>query len=361
MSDHQDGLQASFAIRHGGLALGVDLKLPPQGVTVLFGASGAGKTSCLRAIAGLDRAKGRISFRGAIWQDDAQELFVPAHHRRIGYVFQEPSLLPHLSVKGNLDYGFRRAGRPAHIDREQWIDGFGVRPLLGRPVSALSGGERQRVAIVRALLSDPQLLLFDEPLSALDAKARAELLTCLERLHATLAIPMIYVTHNAEEVARLADQLVLLDGGQVVAQGSLQETLAQADLHVALAEALGAVVEGRVEAVHIEDGLLELAFDGGRLWLPRTQEAVGQALRCRIDARDVVIMREGATGSSALNLIPCRVLSVTGTQHPSQCMVQLSAGATRLLARITWRSWRDLELAPGSEVWAQVKAVALGG
>ncbi|WP_430389930.1 molybdenum ABC transporter ATP-binding protein [Dyella sp. 20L07] len=361
MSDQGVGLRASFAIRRGDLALDIDVALPVQGVTVLFGASGVGKTSCLRAIAGLDPVRGYVSFRGETWQDGEGDPLVPAHRRRVGYVFQEPSLLPHLSVEGNLEYGFRRAGRPARMDRERWIDSFGVRPLLGRRVHALSGGERQRVAIVRALLSDPQLLLFDEPLSALDAKARQELLASLESLRATLGIPMIYVSHSAEEVARLADQLVLLDGGRVVAQGALLQMLARLDLPSALAEALGAVVEGRVTAVDVNDGLLELAFNGGRLWLPRRQESVGHLLRCRVDARDVVIMRDTVAATSALNQIACRVEGVADTDHPSQCLVQLSAGDTRLFARITWRSWHELGLLPGCQVWAQVKAVALGG
>lgn len=361
MTEPQRGLDAQLAWRRGALALDVALQLPARGITALFGPSGAGKTSCLRAIAGLERgAAGRVSFGDAVWQDDVHRVFVAPHRRRLGYVFQEASLFSHRSVAGNLDYGFRRAGRPTHLDREGLIDQFGVRPLLQRRVDGLSGGERQRVAIVRALLADPQLLLFDEPLSALDALARSELLGYLERLHATLAVPMVYVSHNIDEVARLADHLVLMDAGHVVAQGALQDTLTRLDLPPALAEAVGAVIEGTVVGYDGHDQLIELDFPGGRLLLPYRHETVGQGLRCRIGARDVVLVVAPHTGSSALNHIRCRVVAMADADHPSQCLVRLDANGCPLLARITRRSWHDLELAAGSEVWAQVKAVALG-
>jgi molybdate transport system ATP-binding protein len=355
------GLHAKLAWRRGELALDVDLALPPRGITALFGPSGAGKTSCLRAIAGLERgSQGRVSFGNAVWQDSIHRVFVPPHRRRLGYVFQEPSLFAHRSVGGNLDYGFRRSRRPAHIDREGLIDRFGVRPLLGRRSGTLSGGERQRVSMVRALLSDPALLLFDEPLSALDAAARSELLGYLEQLHASLEVPMIYVSHNIDEVARLADHLVLLDAGHVVAQGALEATLTRLDLPPALVEAVGAVIEGRVVGYDAHDQLIELAFSGGTLWLPYRHEVVGQALRCRIGARDIVLARAAIQGSSVLNQIRCQIIAMADADHPSQCLVQLDAGGSVLLARITRRSWHALGLVPGAEVWAQVKAVALG-
>jgi molybdate transport system ATP-binding protein len=360
MSGDSRGLRASFAIERGSRALDIDMVIPLRGVTVLFGASGTGKTSCLRAIAGLDPVRGHVDFGGEVWQDDGLGVFVPTYRRRVGYVFQESSLFQHLSVAGNLDYGFRRAGRPTHIDRELWIDGFGVRPLLDRRVGALSGGERQRVAIVRALLAGPRLLLLDEPLSALDVQARTQLLTSLEKLRAMLDIPMVYVSHSVDEVARLADHLILLDGKRVVAQGPLQQTLARLDLPSGLIEVLGSVVKGCVTTIHAGDGLIELTFDGGTLWLPYRSEVLGQTLRCRIDARDVVIMHDLAVETSALNQVRCQVTGVAKTDHSAQCMVQLQAGGTRLLARITWRSWHTLGLSPGSRVWAQFKAVALG-
>ncbi len=361
MSEAQHGLYAKLAWRQGAFALDIDFDLPPRGITALFGPSGAGKTSCLRAIAGLERGgRGRVTFGNQVWQDDAHRVFVPPHRRRLGYVFQEPSLFALRSVSGNLDFGFRRAGRPAHIDREGLIDRFGLRAWLDRRVDTLSGGERQRVAMVRALMSDPALLLFDEPLSALDVAARSELLGCLESLHASLAVPMIYVSHNIDEVARLADHIVLLEAGHVVAQGPLQATLTRLDLPPALGEAVGAVIEGRVTGYDAHDQLIELAFSGGKLWLPYRHEVVGQALRCRIGARDVVLASAPVAGSSALNQIHCRILAMADADHPSQCLVQLDAGGSILLARITRRSWHTLGLAPGKQVWAQVKAVALG-
>ncbi len=356
------GLDARLSWQRGDLALDIGITLPARGITALFGPSGAGKSSCLRAIAGLEHgSQGRVCLAGEVWQDSALGIFVPPHRRRCGYVFQEASLFAHRTVAGNLDYGYRRAGQPAHLDREGLVDQFGVRSLLGRRVDALSGGERQRVAIVRALLSDPALLLFDEPLSALDATARADLLGCLENLHASLAVPMIYVSHAIDEVARLADHLVLLDAGRVVAQGPLQATLARLDLPASLSDAVGAVLEGVVVGHDLKDQLTELAFAGGSLFVPRREDAVGKVLRCRISARDVVLSRDRQHGSSALNQIRARIVAMADAEHPSQCLVKLEAGGSILLARITHRSWRVLELAPGSEVWAQIKAVALAG
>lgn len=361
MTEARHGLHARLMWRRGDMALDIDITLPSHGITALFGPSGAGKTSCLRAIAGLEHGcEGRVTFGDVVWQDNAHRVFVPPHRRRLGYVFQEPSLFAHRSVAGNLDYGFRRAGQPAHLDRDGLIDRFGLLPLLNRRVGTLSGGERQRVSMVRALLSDPALLLFDEPLSALDVTVRSDLLGCLESLHGALDVPMIYVSHNIDEVARLADHIVVLDAGHVVAQGPLQSTLTRLDLPPGLAEAVGAVIVGEVVGYDAHDQLIELAFSGGTLWLPHRHEVVGQSLRCRISARDVVLTQAPQSGSSALNQIRCRIVAMADADHPSQCMVQLDAGGSILLARITRRSWHAMGWASGSEAWAQVKAVALG-
>ena len=355
------GLVAALTRKHGPLSIAFDAALPGRGVTALFGPSGAGKTSCLRMIAGLDRAGvGVLRFGDQTWQDSRRRIFTPPHRRRIGYVAQAPSLFEHLDVAGNLDFGWRRAGQPSHLNREELIDQFGLRLLLPRRVGALSGGERQRVAIVRALLSDPRLLLLDEPLSALDGAAREDLLARLEGLHARLAIPMIYVSHAIDEVARLVDHIVLLDAGRVVAQGPLSATVTRLDLPAALIEAAGAVIEGVVTAHDPADHLAALTFEGGVLLLPRDSTKVGDRLRCRIAARDVVLTLERQTGSSALNQLACRVIAVGEADHPSQRLVQLDAGGTVLLARITSRSARALDLTLGKPVWAQVKATALG-
>jgi molybdate transport system ATP-binding protein len=362
MTEVASGLQVQLQYQRGDFALDVDIHVPPRGITALFGPSGAGKTTCLRAIAGLDPdIAGRITFAGDIWQDSSTSCLVPAHRRRIAYVFQEASLFPHLSVSGNLDYAQRRAGGHRPVDREVLLEQFGVDRLLARKVDRLSGGEQQRVAIVRALLSDPILLLLDEPLSALDASARSELLGCLEQLHAELAVPTIYVSHAIDEVARLADHLVVMEAGRVLSQGSLQATLASGQLPMAMSDQLGVVIEGQIVAQDPVDHLIELAFEGARLWLPQRAERMGDRLRCRIGARDVVLStRPPAAGSSALNVIQAIVVGTMDAAHPSQCIVRLDVHGTALLASITRRSWRSLALAPGSRVWAQVKATALG-
>ncbi|WP_426703097.1 molybdenum ABC transporter ATP-binding protein [Rhodanobacter sp. Col0626] len=361
MTEPSTGLRASLHRRNGDFLLDAAFELPAHGVSALFGPSGAGKTTCLRAIAGFERnLDGQVAYLDTVWQDSARRQFMPAHRRGIGYVFQEASLFTHLSIAGNLDYGQRRAGRGSQVDRSRLLRLFGVDRLLGRKVVQLSGGERQRVAIVRALLANPKLLLLDEPLSALDAAARLELLGCLEQWHAELAIPTIYVSHAIDEIARLADYLVVMDAGRVVAQGPLQATLARGELPVAMRDLLGVVIEGRVVSHNVDDHLMELAFDSGRLWLPRRNERVGDRLRCRIGARDVVLSLRAPADSSVLNGIEAVVIGVMDAAHPSQCIVQLKAGATDLLASITQRSWRSLALAPGVAVWAQVKATALG-
>jgi molybdate transport system ATP-binding protein len=348
--------------RSGNFVLDAAFDLPSRGITALFGPSGAGKTTCLRAIAGLERdIDGHVVFAGELWQDSATHRFVPAHRRGIGYVAQEPGLFAHLSVAGNLDYGQRRAGRDSAIDRTRVMEQFGVDRLLSRKVPQLSGGERQRVAIVRAMLAKPKLLLLDEPLAALDAEARGELLGCLEQWHAEFTVPAIYVSHAIDEVARLADHLVVMDAGRVITQGELRETLARGDFPAALRDQLGAVIEGRVVSQDAADQLTEVVFDGGRLWLPRRGERVGDRLRCRINARDAVLTRcPPGSGSSALNVIKATVVDMRDAKHPSQCVVRLDAGGIRLLATITRRSWHALHLQPSVVVWAQVKATVLG-
>jgi molybdate transport system ATP-binding protein len=362
MPEAADGLQVHLNHQRGGFALKVDFNVPSRGITALFGPSGAGKSTCLRAIAGFEPdIAGRVTFADHVWLDSSTRHCVPTHRRRIGYVFQEASLFPHLSVSGNLDYSERRASGRRSIDRAALLARFGIEHLLSRKAGSLSGGERQRVAIVRALLNDPVLLLLDEPLSALDAPARSDLLGCLEQLHAELAVPTLYVSHAIDEVARLADHLVVMEAGRIVSQGSLVATLARGELPLTMSDQLGVVIEGQIIAQDPVDHLSELAFEGGRLWLPRRTEQVGDRLRCRIAPRDVVLGTSAAlAGSSALNVIEAIVVGMIDAAHPSQCIVRLDVHGSILLAGITRRSWRSLALAPGSRVWAQVKATALG-
>ncbi len=359
-----DGIVARFSIDYPGFLLNLDLCLPGSGVTALFGPSGSGKTTCLRAIAGLERPRGGyLAVNGEVWQDDAKSIFVPTHRRPLGYVFQEASLFPHLSVRGNLEYGVKRAAGTAEGDGlERTADILGIAALLDRGPEKLSGGERQRVAIARALLTRPRLLLLDEPLASLDLRRRHEILPYLERLHDELEIPSIYVSHMPDEVARLADHLVLLDRGSVIASGPLQETLARLDLPATFTDDAGVFIEARIAGHDQADELTRLDFAGGTIYVPRRRPptAAGK-VRCRIEARDVSLTLQKQAGTSILNIIPVTVVDMAPTEHAAQVLVRLDAAGTPLLARITQRSWNTLGLAPGSRVWAQVKTVVLIG
>lgn len=353
---------ARLQLAYPGFALDVDLQLPGRGVTALFGPSGCGKTSCLRAIAGLVRAQpGRVSVAGQIWQDDAQRIWLPTHRRGLGYVFQEASLFEHLSVRGNICYGLRRTPAARRtLALEQAVELLGIAALMERRPQALSGGERQRVALARALATSPRLLLLDEPLAALDAQRKAELLPWLERLQQALAIPVLYVSHAIDEVARLAAHMVLLQAGRVRAQGRTEEIITRLDLPLAHGDSAATVIEGRVLAHDARDHITTVAFAGGRLLLVGAQaHAPGQTLRLRIQARDVslTLAGQGAT-SSILNILPARVVQIAA-DGPGQTMLVLAAGATRLLARVTQRSAQALALAPGQPVFAQIKGIAV--
>jgi len=352
-------IQARFALAFAGFALDVDLALPGRGVTALFGASGSGKTTLLRCIAGLLHAPtGRLTVNGTVWQDE--KAFLPTHRRAVGYVFQEASLFSHLSVRGNLDYGMKRA-MPASRSSAQSaaIDLLGIGALLERSTSDLSGGERQRVAIARALAVNPQLLLMDEPLASLDPARKQEILPYLKRLHDELDIPVLYVSHAADEVARLADHLVLLDDGRVRAQGGLHEMLSRLDLASAFADDAGAVIDATVAAHDDADHLSRLDFRGGSLLVSRCIQALGQRVRVRVRASDVSLSDRLPEGSSILNALAARVVELSAGNTPGQWLVQLDAGGTLLMARITARSGRALQIEPGREVWAQVKSVAV--
>lgn len=350
-------IRARFRLDRGSFALDVDLTLPGQGVTALFGHSGSGKTTCLRAMAGLERAPGGyLAVGGEVWQDDARGVFLPTHRRPLGYVFQEANLFAHLSVRANLAFGQKRSPGKARLDEIAGL--LGIDGLLDRQPDSLSGGERQRVAIARALLTAPRLLLMDEPLAALDLKRKLEILPYLERLHDELSIPIIYVSHAPDEVARLADHLVLLHEGRMVASGPLGETLARADLPPAFADDAGVVIE-TVLACHEADALSRLDFAGACLRVGQRAEPLGSRLRCRVHARDVSLALEPPRASSILNSFAATVAAIAPTDTPGHVLVRLDVGPTPLLARITRRSQRELDIQPGRQVWAQVKAVAL--
>lgn len=344
-----------------GFRLAVDLALPGQGVTSLFGHSGSGKTTVLRCIAGLEHApSGYLEVNGEVWQDSERKHFLPTYKRALGYVFQEASLFAHLSVARNLEYGMKRSG--VARDSTAWqqaIALLGIEQLLQRMPDHLSGGERQRVAIARALLTRPKLLLMDEPLSALDIKRKQEILPYLERLHDELAIPVLYVSHQPDEVVRLADYLVLMERGSVLASGPLLEVLARLDLPTALAQDAGAVIEATVGMHDERYHLMRLDFGGGSILVPHRDVALGKRLRLQIHARDVSLALSEHDDSSILNRVAAIVTHIASADHPAQVLVRLDAGGTALLARITRQSCEQLNLAAGKRVWAQIKSVAL--
>jgi len=355
-----DGIEARFDVGLDQFALKVDLRLPGRGVVALFGPSGSGKTTLLRCFAGLQSgAAGFLRVNGESWQDDSQGHFLAPHRRSLGYVFQQSNLFAHLSVKGNLEYGMNRV--PASRRKVAWqqaIELLGMETLLGRMPNDLSTGERQRVAIARALLTSPGLLLFDEPLASLDLARKQEVLPYLARLRDELSIPMLYVSHSPDEVARLADHLVVLDKGKVVAAGPLAETLSTLDLPIRLGEDVGAVVEGVVGECDLQWHLTRVDFEGGSLWARDTGAILGARVRVRILARDVSIAR-GKFDSSITNVLPAVVVGQGEDEHPGLTLVRLQIGAQFVLARLTRRAAADLELTVGLQVWAQIKAVSL--
>ena len=352
-------LALQVRLARGGFVLDADLALPPSGITAVFGPSGSGKTTLLRCVAGLERPeRARIVVDGETWEDSERGVHLATHRRPLGYVFQEASLFDHLDVAGNLEFGRRRAGTEAAA-LQPLVQLLGIEGLLRRRPHALSGGERQRVAIARALATQPRILLFDEPLAALDLARRREILPWLEKLRDELRIPMLYVTHSGDEVARLADHLVLLDAGQVRASGPLAETLSRIDLPALPGEEAGALLHGTLVERDTRWQLAQVHFDGGTLWLPDPGLAVGEAVRVRVLARDVSLALVPPERSSIQNVLPCTVRAIAAGGHASQALVQLACGGSLLLARITARAVESLALAEGSAVWAQVKSAAL--
>ena len=357
-------LRLNVRLARDDFTLAVDLSLPGRGISVLFGPSGSGKTSCLRVLAGLeDRARGTIVVDGQTWQDSRAGVFLPTHRRALGYVFQEASLFDHLTVEGNLRFGFDRT--PADERRHDWrhgLDLLGIGHLLNRRPHELSGGERQRVAIARALATSPRLLLMDEPLAALDAARKAEILPWLEQLHEALDVPVVYVTHSLDEVARLADHLVLLEQGRVRAQGPVIDLMARADLPLAHGDGAGALIEAVTCGLQSTSGLCELRFDGGTLLLPQTRSVPlpeRTPVRVRIQARDVSLSLVAPEQTSVLNILPATVTDISD-DGPGQVLVGLRVGQeARLLSRISRLSCERLGVAPGLAVYAQIKGVAM--
>lgn len=344
-----------YRLQRRDFALDVDVAVPMRGITGVFGESGAGKTALLRCIAGLERgAAGRLAVADDVWQDDATSRAV--HDREIGYVFQEPRLFAHLNVRQNIEYGQRRTRRD-DVGFDEAVELLGLRELLDRRVDTLSGGEAQRVAIARALLRSPRVVLMDEPLAALDRARRDEILPFLDRLHAALSIPVIYVSHSIEEVIRLCDYLLVMERGRIVAAGEIQEVLVRADLPLLGGEEAGAIVHATAVHHDAADGLTQIEFDGVEMWVPGAYDP-GATLRLRIRANDVTICREKPGASTVLNILPATVESIRDDGESSE-LVRLAIGSERILARVTRRSRARLRLGPGEPVYAQIKSVAV--
>ena len=351
-------IEARFHVERGDFSLDVDLQLPGTGVTAIFGPSGCGKTTLLRVIAGLEKVPGAFLKVGdEVWQDDIH--FLPTHKRSLAYVFQEASLFEHLDVQGNLEYGLKRVPQAdRRVSLEHAIELLGIGHLMARKPALLSGGERQRVAIARALAVSPGLLLMDEPLAALDQARKQEVMPFLESIHRELDIPVLYVSHSTDEVARLADHLVMLDEGRVQGAGRIGDMLMRLDLPLAHGDDAEALIEA-VVAEHDEDyGLTCLDFSGGRFSVPRRDIATGQAVRIRVAARDVSLTLERQEDTSILNIFPAIIEDIV-REGEAQVMVRLRVGDAQLISRITRKSAAALGLEPNKSVFVQVKSVAL--
>ncbi len=362
-------VQIRLLVNYPDFALDIDLALPGKQVTALYGPSGSGKTTCLRALAGLEHGRAGhdtggnnlIVVHGDTWQDDARGVFMPPHLRPLGYVFQEASLFAHLSVAQNLQFGQSRVPQAQRrVSLDQAVELLGIGHLLTRQPHTLSGGERQRVAIARALATSPRLLLMDEPLAALDAKRKAEVLPYLEKLHIGLSIPVIYVSHALDEVARLADHLVLLEAGRAVASGPAADLMTRLDLSLAHGDTAGAVITATVAGHDPAYHLTQARFAGGDFNIPLQAAPVGQPVRIRVQARDVSLTLDKQTGTSIQNILSATVVDLA-PDSPGQIMVRLDCSGTPLLARITAKSADALGLEVSQRLWAQVKGVAIVG
>lgn len=342
--------------RSTGFRLDVAFEVPASGITVLFGPSGCGKTTVLRSVAGLERPKGRVAINGECWQDDDRKVFVPTYKRRLGYVFQEASLFEHLDVEKNLTFGLKRSGNQEGLGRlKEAVELLGIGHLLVRRVSELSGGERQRVAIARALVMTPDIILMDEPLAALDWQRKQEILPWLERLRDELEVPILYVTHSIDEMARLADYVVVFKAGSIVRHGTLEEVIPYCR-NGDEAEGGAVVLTGEIEERFERWGAIRIRGEDFTMEMPDLDEKpVGERVRVRIKAADVSITKTEPGLTSIRNVFECTVGTISPL-GPSYVLVRLEFGGSFLLARVTRHSLEELFLKEGDRVWAQVKA-----
>lgn len=344
----------------GNFSLDCSFHAPLRGVIALYGPSGCGKTSVLRGIAGLNWFSGKVEIGNECWQNETG--FVPVYKRPLGYVFQEASLFPHLSVRKNLTFAMAKGENNLSPTFDEVVEFLNIAHLIDRAPHNLSGGERQRVAIGRALLSHPKILLMDEPLSALDKRSRDEILPFLIGLRDRLSMPIIYITHDIYEVERLADTLVLMDSGKVIASGSLREIEANPDLPLANTREAAVNLDGYVKSYNEHTGLVEVDVTGGTFIAPSVPLAISKKMRIRIAANDVSLAVEKPLKSSILNVMPARILTMREQGH-FEVLVKLELGdngkGAHFLSRLTRHSWQILGLREGMDVYAQIKGVAL--
>jgi molybdate transport system ATP-binding protein len=354
-------MSLSVRLRHDFPAMRMDMKftVPSPGVTVLFGPSGAGKSTVILAAAGLLRPNDcRIEVDDQIMADTTTGVWLPPERRRAGLVFQDARLFPHMSVTTNLRFGMRRA-RPGTVTFDEVVELLGIGALLDRRPHTLSGGERQRVAIGRALLAQPRLLLMDEPLASLDSARKAEILPYLTRLKTALRLPVLYVTHDLDEVTRLADSLVLLEAGHVVAFGAVEEVAARADLPLARRDDAAGLLHGRVVAHDLNRGLTRLDAAGATFWVPLLDTPVGSERRIRIPAREVILAGKPPESISLHNIIAGTVRQIAADPARRAVMVEIALTEGALLARVTQDAIARLSLAPGSPVLALIKSTSI--
>jgi molybdate transport system ATP-binding protein len=360
-------MHATLRLPRDSFALDVTLTAPAKGITVIFGPSGCGKTTLLRCIAGLEQADGRIALQDNVWQDSTQRIFLPAHLRRAALVFQDARLFTHLDVAGNLDYAAKRSTISA-ARKTEIIDLLDLAPLLQRRCATLSGGERQRVAIARALLTDPQLLLLDEPLAALDADRKGDILPYLTSLRTRLQLPMLYVTHNIDELLTLADHLVLMRDGIVTAQGPADTLLSSLDSALAKRDDASTILNCRIVAhrqahhlteVELLPGTQPLLACAQHLLLPHTSLQEGATVRLRVQARDVSIALDKPERSSIVNILHANIDAIGEPSASGQQLIRLTLDGQKLLARISAYSAQRLQLRVGLAVYVQIKGMAL--
>lgn len=359
-----------LSLERSDFELDVELELPGQGITVLFGPSGSGKTTVLRCVAGLERGRGRIRIGEQVWQDTAGGVHVPTWQRDLGYVFQEASLFAHLNVKQNLEFGMKRGikrglkrnNKPDTSEAlSEAIELLGIGHLLKRASGGLSGGERQRVAIARALALRPSLLLLDEPLASLDQARREEILPWLERLHANLRMPVLYVTHAMQELTRLADHVVLLDTGRVKLDGATDRVLSDAAFSAGIGAQAGTVLQATVAGDDETFHLTQLVLPGGQLWVAQQSLQKDSQVRVHVHANDVSLAVNEPTDTSIQNRLAGVITAISADAHPAHRLVTVNCGSQALLARVTARALQDMQLEIGCGVWCQIKSVALAG